>query len=234
VTGQRRRPSAPIALGYGPGIDHPREGRRQRRSELTCDQLLDAARRIFETVGYEAATVGAITRAADTAHGTFYLYFQNKRDVFSRVVNDACREMYEAGQLAWDGADPFETLRGGILRFLEVFSAHRGLWRALIQGALSDPEIERMWADVRRPFIERSERMLDLLHQPPGGRGDDGPSANAVAANALSAMVEWVAFTHLALDQPAVPGLGLDELADGLARLWVRAVAAEELAWARN
>ena len=196
-----------------------RGGRRQRRSELTSEQLLDAAGRIFESVGYQAATVGAITRAANTAHGTFYLYFDNKRDVFRRVVNDACREMYEAGQVAWDAEDQREAVRLGILGFLEVFSAHRGLWRALVQGALADPELEELWAEVRRPFIERTVRRL--------GSPEEDSTGSAVAATALSAMVEWVAFTHLVLGWPAAPGLSLEELADGLATMWMGAASAD-------
>jgi AcrR family transcriptional regulator len=200
------------------------EGRtkRQRKAELTADQLLEAARRVFETKGYQAATVGAITRAADTAHGTFYLYFRNKRDVFSRVVYQVCREMYEAGDTAWDGADPMQSLRAGIRTFLEVFSRHRGLWRALIQGALEDPELEAMWVGLRRPFIERTERVLEVLQ----ADGTLQPLDTEVWATALSSMVEWVAFTQFVLARPAGGEPDPDRLVEGLATVWYRAVFA--------
>ena len=195
--------------------------RRQRRAELTADQLLDAARAVFETEGYQAATVGAITRAADTAHGTFYLYFRNKRDIFSRVVYQVCREMYEAGETSWDREEPLESLRSAIRSFLEFFSCHRGLWRALIQGALEDPQLEAMWAELRQPFIERTERVLERLD----GSGAIQPLDTAVWATALSSMVEWVAFTHFVLGQPAAGAdSDMDRLVDGLARMWFRAV----------
>lgn len=175
---------------------------------------------MFETRGYQAATVGAITRAADTAHGTFYLYFRNKRDVFARVVEQVCREMYEAGEVLWDQGEPLESIRYGIRSFLEVFSQHSGLWRALLQGALEDPELERMWMEVRRPFIERTERVLERLHH----SGAVEPLDTAMWATALSSMVEWVAFTHFVLRQPAAPDTDLDRLVDGLSRMWFRAV----------
>lgn len=202
--------------------------KRQRRAELTADQLLEAARGVFETVGYQAATVGAITRAADTAHGTFYLYFRNKRDVFSRVVYQVAREMYEAGEdTRWDqdSLPPLESLRAGIRSFLEMFSAHRGLWRALLQGALEDPELESMWMELRRPFISRTERILERLH----ASGAIEPLDTETWATALSSMIEWVAFTHYVLGQaPPAPTGGpdpaMDRLVDGLARMWFRAV----------
>jgi AcrR family transcriptional regulator len=198
------------------------EGRtkRQRRAELTADQLLEAARLVFETKGYQAATVGAITRAAHTAHGTFYLYFRNKRDVFSRVVYQVCREMYEAGDSVWDSADPIESLRAAIRTFLDVFSRHRGLWRALIQGALDDPDLEAMWVELRRPFIERTERVLEGLQ----AAGAVRPLDAAVWATALSSMVEWVAFTHFVLAPPPGGDADPDRLVEGMANLWYRAM----------
>ena len=194
--------------------------RRQRRAELTADQRLDAARVVFETKGYQGATVGAITRAAETAHGTFYLHFRNKRDVFSQVVYQVCREMYEAGETAWDQDEPLDSLRAGIGSFLEIFAEHRGLWRALLQGALADPQLEDMWMELRRPFIARTEQVLERLH----ASGAIQPLDTAMWATALSSMVEWVAFTRFVLGQSTGPGPTMEQLVDGLARMWFRAV----------
>lgn len=50
--------------------------KRQKRAVATSEQLLIAAREVFQTNGFQGTTVGAITDAAATAHGTFYLYFR--------------------------------------------------------------------------------------------------------------------------------------------------------------
>ena len=55
--------------------------KRQERAAATQSQLLEAAREVFCERGYQATSVAAITDAASTAHGTFYLYFRNKEDV---------------------------------------------------------------------------------------------------------------------------------------------------------
>jgi len=49
--------------------------------------LLRAARDVFATKGYHAAKVDDITAAAKVAKGTFYLYFKDKRSVFSELVD---------------------------------------------------------------------------------------------------------------------------------------------------
>lgn len=45
------------------------------------EALIDAFERLSERQGYSAITAGAISIEAGLAHGTFYRYFKNKRDV---------------------------------------------------------------------------------------------------------------------------------------------------------
>src|ERR1700690_3120055 len=49
--------------------------------------LLRAARDVFATKGYHDAKVDDITALARVAKGTFYLYFPDKRSVFSELVD---------------------------------------------------------------------------------------------------------------------------------------------------
>jgi AcrR family transcriptional regulator len=49
--------------------------------------LLRAARDVFATKGYHDAKVDDIVNAAKVAKGTFYLYFPDKRSVFSELVD---------------------------------------------------------------------------------------------------------------------------------------------------
>src|SRR5215211_6324497 len=56
------------------------------RGRRTRAALIDAARRVFAERGYIDATIADITAAAEVAHGTFYTYFESKRDLFHEVV----------------------------------------------------------------------------------------------------------------------------------------------------
>ena len=139
-----------------------RTTRRQQRAAATAEQLLTAAREVFESKGYQAATVGAITEVANTAHGTFYLYFRNKEDVFAKVMADVIEELYQQAGASWDG-DPRATLAAAMRRFLDVYRSHRGLWRCVLEGMHRSEAIERLWLDLRRPFVERIARNLARL-----------------------------------------------------------------------
>ena len=55
------------------------------RGRRTRAALIEAAGRVFAERGYLDATIGDITVAAEVAHGTFYTYFESKRDLFASL-----------------------------------------------------------------------------------------------------------------------------------------------------
>jgi AcrR family transcriptional regulator len=195
--------------------------KRQQRAAATSEQLLNAAREVFETRGYAGTTVGAITETANTAHGTFYLYFKNKEDAFGRVMEQVTHEMYEEASSSWHG-DAREALYRANLRYLEVFERHRGLWRCLLEGMHRSQAVEQMWLELRRPFFERIARTLSRLVDQGVVRKMD----TTMAAHALGSMAEWFAFTYVVLGEPPHEDRSLDRIATTISDLWYHAVYA--------
>lgn len=191
--------------------------KRQQRAAATADQLLGAAREVFESKGYVAATVGAITDAATTAHGTFYLYFKNKEDAFAKVMAQVADDLYREARATWAG-DPYDALLVATRGYLQSFDRHKGLWRCLIEGMHQSPALGEMWLDVRRTFIDRIQRNLQRQMD----NGEVRTMNTALAAAALGSMVEWATFCYVELGEP--PAGTLDELAVTLTDLWFNAV----------
>ena len=50
--------------------------------------IIEAARKIFAMKGYEDTTIAEIAEDAGIAVGTVYLYFGNKRDIYTSVSLD--------------------------------------------------------------------------------------------------------------------------------------------------
>src|SRR5918911_1330656 len=101
-----------------------RELRAQGRK--TMNRLLDAAMVVFEQRGYHAARVDDIVKVAKTSHGTFYLYFANKEDLFRALAADVGEQMMElAGSLGKVGPDAagYDELRGWLGRFSQLTPA---------------------------------------------------------------------------------------------------------------
>src|SRR6266511_4251695 len=72
----------------------PAQGRALRaRGRRTLERLLDAGARVFAERGYHAARVDDIVKAARTSHGTFYLYFASKEDLFRALATEVASEL---------------------------------------------------------------------------------------------------------------------------------------------
>lgn len=71
-------------------------------------QIIDGARRVFIEMGFDAASMNDITRAAGVSKGTIYVYFANKEELFEALIEDERNKMF---------SDMFEALeQGGDLR----------------------------------------------------------------------------------------------------------------------
>lgn len=198
-----------------------RLNKRQQQAVETRERMLRAAAEIFAERGYQAASVGAITTRADTAHGTFYLYFRNKEDAFAQVfatVTDQIRDRSRAGL----SDDRYQGATGVIRGLLSVFHEHPGLIRAMVEGMMASPQVEQLWRDMRADFASRLA--LHLEHEQ--ANGVVRPLEPEAAAQALASMTEWYAFTHLVLGDPTSPATqdDLDDAVATLADLWYHAV----------
>jgi AcrR family transcriptional regulator len=65
------------------------------RTGRKFDQVLEGARQVFMSDGFEGASVDDIARAAGVSKATLYSYFPDKRLLFSEVVQTECTRMAE-------------------------------------------------------------------------------------------------------------------------------------------
>ncbi len=204
------------------------ETNRQARAEETRRHLLASARATFAEKGYGGTTVAAVTERADTAHGTFYLYFRNKEDVFVHVISDVLEDLYQQSFTPMEElAEEFDplALRQRIAAFLALMAVHGRLWRALLEGALTSRVIEEQWMADRRRFRAAIAERWRMRQE--HGVLDPGFDV-VVAADALGSMLEWYAFsgTAFAASDPEDGALLVDDdrVVETLTQLWLGAV----------
>ena len=149
-------------------------------------KLLDAAMIVFEKRGYHAARVDDIVKVAKTSHGTFYLYFANKEDLFRTLTADVAEEMTELSEsLAPIGPDDdgYVELRQWLGRFTDIYQHYGPVIRAWTHADTDGTEFARIGANVLNAFT----RTL-------GARVADSAEAGGldpqVATLAMVAMIE--------------------------------------------
>ncbi|KJS35524.1 MAG: TetR family transcriptional regulator [Hyphomonas sp. BRH_c22] len=64
-------------------------GKRAKSKAANRRAILDAGRRVFARIGFDATTVRDIIRETDLAAGTFYNYFKSKEEVFEAIAEDS-------------------------------------------------------------------------------------------------------------------------------------------------
>ncbi len=114
--------------------DEPAPPRELRaRGQRTQRRLLDAAVQVFDERGYHAARVDDIVKAAQTSHGTFYLYFANKEELFTALATEVAEQMRTlAGSLPPVPATPdgVAVLRGWLAEFEQLYERYSPVVRA--------------------------------------------------------------------------------------------------------
>lgn len=131
------------------------EGRKARREDL-----LRAARELFEERGYEKTTVAAIVERAGVAQGTFYLYFEGKQKVLvhlrARVLDDLVRAFADADD---ENAAADERLVAGVGALARITKRDRTLLR-VIRQATSGEETELVWIKGRETLAAPLGRLI--------------------------------------------------------------------------
>ena len=134
------------------------QGRELRaRGRRTMQRLLDAGAEVFAERGFHAARVDDVVKAARTSHGTFYLYFANKEDLFRALAVDVATEMAAlAGDFpALDPRDDETALRAWLARFSDLYHHAGPVIRAWTEAEISDSEFGRIGADLVQEFTGR-------------------------------------------------------------------------------
>jgi AcrR family transcriptional regulator len=109
------------------------------RGQRTRQRLVEAAERVFGEKGYEAASISDITRTAEVALGTFYVYFPDKKALFVEVVDALGARLKEELAAAIRGQpDRLAVERAGLKAFFAFTSRHRLLYRVVRQAEFVD------------------------------------------------------------------------------------------------
>jgi len=140
----------------------------QKRSRETHRALLAAAERVFEARGYDDTQTPEIAKEAGVAVGTFYRYFDDKREIFlemilghldrtyERVMSNLSPEVFASSHSATERRAIIERV---VELLFQVADERPELHRLLLSVALRDEGV----AALRQEFEERSRGALSQL-----------------------------------------------------------------------
>lgn len=129
--------------------------RAERKKQELRKEIVDTAFDCFADRGYHATGIADIAAELGIGHGTFYRYFENKRDIVDHVITDIVGRVITAlaAENAPDAVDTLDDYREQVARIGE------SLWSVF--GA--DPRVARfLLLEAAGIDAEMRERILDF------------------------------------------------------------------------
>lgn len=210
----------PTTLAARPSM---RGGRRARGRDLgvqgrqTLKRLLDAGLAEFCEKGYQAVRVEDVVLRAKTSHGTFYLYFESKDDLFATLLRDVLQDMLNLADefpvfTASDGGRT--ALREWVRRFCETYAAHAAVIRIVSQAEIVSDEVWQAGLRVLRHLGRCVAQGMTAAQRAVQAREPSQPDPAELTAIACVTMLERVNY----LISVGVP-IPAEEIADRLTEI---------------
>ncbi len=187
------------------------------------ETLRAVAARVFASRGYDRTSMRDLARESGMSLAGMYYYVRGKEDLLFEIqksVFERVRQGAEAA-LASAGANAEERLQAFIRHHVRFFASHMDEMKVLSHEAesLTGERLEEVRA-LKRVYVDLCEGLLaDLDAQ--RGAGAERVSRH-VPAYLLFGMMNWIYTWY----DPAGK-VGVDELAEGVCRLFLNGYAAE-------
>lgn len=151
--------------------------RAERRKAELRSEIIDAAFDCFAEKGYHATGIADIATRLGIGHGTFYRYFENKRDIVEHVVDDVVAKI--VGALGSENAaDRATTLE-------EYATQAERIGEALGRILIDDPRLPRLVFEAPGIDPDMSNRVLSFFEL--AGQLNTAYMAHGVATGYLRA-----------------------------------------------
>ena len=136
-------------------------GVRERKKQANRNIILEAGRRVFSDIGFEASTVRDIVRESGLAQGTFYNYFNDKESVMQAITEEMAKDIrLQIGNARDLAKDPVAVIADAYLAYLKALTAdpmnlqmitrNRDVIRGLVfQDSAIQAAFQELEADLR-------------------------------------------------------------------------------------
>ncbi|EPE95249.1 TetR/AcrR family transcriptional regulator [Rhizobium grahamii] len=123
-------------------------------------QILDGARCVFMKLGFDAASMNDVTREAGVSKGTLYVYFANKEELFTAIIESERAAFIASMRTTLEEHDDVEE---GLHDFGVSFIAHMTDEKVISAMRTVLGVRERMPALCQR-FFKGPENLRTILH----------------------------------------------------------------------
>jgi AcrR family transcriptional regulator len=191
------------------------------QGQQTVRRLLEAGLAEFDERGLQAARVDDVVRRAKISHGTFYLYFANKDDLFRALLRDALVDMEaitDEFPVVTSNAAGRAALRSWVARFCDTYAAHAAVIRILSTAEVVGEDVYGDGLQLMFRVAEAMTRGMTAAARPgaeddPAGDGQGGDRQQHAELTAVACLMMLERVNYLLSVEVRLPR---DEMVDRL------------------
>ena len=137
-----------------------------KEKKLKRQEIVKQAIQVFSHKGYHRTKIVDITNSLQISTGTFYLYFDNKRDLFIEVIDDVFRNIVGEAAVAIKGETDFLErlkIRGRVFhknytKYSEILSQLRA--ELASEEQWPEQKIQKIYLGLTKPVIREIEAAI--------------------------------------------------------------------------
>ncbi len=175
-----------------------------KRGQNRREKILRAAEKVFGTMGFADASITDITREADTAQGTLYIYFKGKEQIFSELVEEMGHHTREViAQAISKSTSRLDAEKQGLRAFLHFVRERPELYTIVEEARFVDPVAYKSYFENFAKAYQTGLEAAQLA-------GEIRDSDNEVRAWALMGIAKALGEKYAVMD----PSKDMDHIAD--------------------
>ncbi|MBE9193321.1 TetR/AcrR family transcriptional regulator [Gloeocapsopsis crepidinum LEGE 06123] len=195
--------------------------RPSQSEESSRDRILKAAQRLFARQGYDGTTTRDLAVAAGVAEGTLFRHFTNKKAIlieiatqgWVEILTDLLTELSEMGS--------YKAVAQVMQRRMWNFHKNADMMRVCFMEAQFHPDLrDRIQAEV----INKMTDVAEAFFQTAMDRGIYRKTNPKIVAQVFLGMFAIAGFSHNTLMEPDASPKAMQEMAEGLADIFLNGV----------
>lgn len=134
--------------------------RSERKRIQTRENIMRAGRVVFQQKGYHATSVTDIMSYADLGYGTFYQYFQNKKDLFLNMLQDI-ETLIESKlrlKIPMEERNIEQRIYIGVKSVLQIYFEYRDLLLIIRESMSLDEDFRKVGDRIQQIISEKAAR----------------------------------------------------------------------------
>jgi len=197
---------------------------RPPQSEDSRSRILKAAQHLFASQGFDGTTTRDLAQAAGVAEGTLFRHFASKKAILIEVATQGWVEILTDLLTELSEMGSYKAVAQVMRRRMWNFQKNADMMRVCFMEAQFHPELrDRVQSEV----IDKMTHVAEAFFQSAMDKGIYRPMNPKIVAQVFLGMFAVAGFSHNTLMEPNASPQVMQEMAEGLAEIFLNGVLAK-------